>query len=174
MAWRSLWPQLEAESAEFKERGGDSSWMVWSATMCWTTASWWSRTRACGRRCRGAARARCGSSPCTARPRARPTSSACLSAITGRQSTGARHGGLRAHACAGARMAQQHHQYRHRLRVRRQAYRSALPGKGARVCARAANVLPARRSRSCPQKSKRRNRLSPHNSSMTTCWTWPM
>ena len=52
-------------------------------------------------------------------------------------------GRLRPHAGARAGLAQPHDQHRHRLRLRRQAHRPALPGEGVRLGPGAAHLLRA-------------------------------
>jgi protein phosphatase len=101
---------------------------------------------------------RCASSRSTARPRARPTSSACPCATTGRDYRG------RAMVVYGhtpvprGRVAERHDQHRHRLRVRRQAHRAALPRARARLRARRSRRTTSRSGRCLPRAAELRRR----------------
>jgi hypothetical protein len=82
---------------------------------------------------RAAPRAGSASSACTGRPPARPTSTACRSATRGPGVPRQGDGRLRPHPGARGRVAEQHHVPGHRLRLRWQAHRAALPGARARL-----------------------------------------
>ena len=65
-------------------------------------------------------------------------------------------GRLRPHAGPRAGVAQPHGQHRHRLRLRRQADRPALPGEGVRLASRQRRPTASRPGRSCPRTSRPR------------------
>ena len=136
----TAWPTLaEIEAIPADERPAVrtelKNWLDGAAaTTCSTTASSWSRTRGSRPRCRAAARREV-------------REFALYGDTTGETDEfglpvrynwaadyrGARDGRLRPHADPRGRVAQQHDQCRHRLRLRRQADRAALPGAGARL-----------------------------------------
>ena len=68
---------------------------------------------------------------------------------------------LRPHAGARARVAQQHHLPRHRLRLRRQAHRAALPGAGVRLRPGRRGSTTSRPGRSRSTRPRPRGRRTP-------------
>ncbi len=80
----------------------------WSATTFSTTAGWWSRMRDCGRRCTGAAPARCVSSPLRRDYRRDRRVRAAGTLQLGRRVSRQGGGRVRPHAGAGTGVVEQH------------------------------------------------------------------
>ena len=81
---------------------------------------------------------------------------------------GPRDGGLRAHAGARRRVGQRHHLPGHRLRVRRQADRAALPGARDRQSSRPGRSTTSRSGRS-PRRPRSRPRAEAELEHRPTC-----